>query len=282
MVLTAPLWLGLLVILPLFIWLGWPSRGPSRRRESLSLGVRLLIGSLLIMSLAGPEIRSGGDRLAVIFLVDNSDSMSPLAKQLAEQMVREALQSLAPTDQAGVVVFGGDALVERPLSQSKDLDAFTTKVTPIQTDLAEAIRLGLALLPADAARRLVILSDGQETTGDAYEAAQFAQASGTQIVVIPLVQTTGLADAQVSAVTAPTHLRQGEEFSVNVAVDSSVDQSAGVRVWAGDTVAYTGQLSLRKGVNRFELPLTAGAPGFASYRVEISPPSDAVYQNNEL
>ena len=282
MVLTAPLWLGLLVILPLFIWLGWPSRGPSRRRESLSLGMRLLIGSLLIVSLAGPEIRSGGDRLAVIFLVDNSDSMSPLAKQLAEQMVREALQSLAPTDQAGVVVFGGDALVERPLSYSKDLDAFTTKVTPIQTDLAEAIRLGLALLPADAARRLVILSDGQETTGDAYEAAQFAQASGAQIVVIPLVQTIGLADAQVSAVTAPAHLRQGEQFSLNVAVDSTVDQSAGVRVWAGDTVAYTGQLTLRKGVNRFELPLTAGAPGFASYRVEISPASDAVYQNNEL
>ena len=282
MALTTPLWLGLLALVPFFVWLGWPSRGPSRGRELFSLGVRLLIVVLLIVSLAGLETRSAGDRLAVIFLVDNSDSMSSLAKQVAQQMVREAIQNLAPTDQAGVVVFGGDALVERPLSYSRDLDAFTTKVTPIQTDLAEAIRLGLALLPADAARRLVILSDGQETTGDAFEAAQFAQASGAQIVVIPLVQTTGQADAQVSAVSAPAHLRQGEQFSLKVTVDSTVNQNADVRVWAGDAQAYSGQLSLRKGTNHFELPLTAGAPGFASYRVQISPASDAMYQNNEM
>jgi Mg-chelatase subunit ChlD len=282
MVLTTPLWLGLLALLPLFIWLGWPARGPSRTREAISLAVRLLIVLLLIVSLAGPEIRSGGDRLAVIFLVDNSDSISALAKQVAQQMVREALQNLAPTDQAGVVIFGGDALVERPLSYSKDLDAFSTKVTPIQTDLAEAIRLGLALLPADAARRLVIISDGQETTGDAVEAAQFARASGAQIVVIPLVQTLGQADAQVSAVTAPAHLRQGEQFNLKVTVDSTVNQSVGVRVFAGAAVAYTGQLTLRKGTNRFELPLTAGTPGFANYRVQISPASDTLYQNNEL
>jgi len=81
---------------------------------------------------------------------------------------------MGPNDQSAVVVFGGEALVERPLSPSKTLEGFTSKVTSLQTDLAEAIRLGMALLPVDTARRMVILSDGIQTTGDAAEAARLA------------------------------------------------------------------------------------------------------------
>jgi hypothetical protein len=36
------------------VWLGWPSRGPSRRRETISLLLRLLIAVLLIV--ASPQV----------------------------------------------------------------------------------------------------------------------------------------------------------------------------------------------------------------------------------
>jgi uncharacterized membrane protein len=279
---SAPLFLLLLLTLPLFAWLGWPARGLGRRREIVSLAVRLLIALLLTAGLAGLEVRQVADELSVVFLVDHSDSMAPAAQQAEEQMVRQALQQMGPNDRAGVVVFGSEAFVERPLSSGKDLSSFNTKVTPLQTNLAEAIRLGLALLPADTARRLVILSDGQETTGDSLEAAQLARSGGAQIDVIPFVQTGRAADAQVSAVEAPAHLRQGEQFSLHVTVDSTTSQTAGVRVLAGGAVAYDGTLGLHSGANAFDLPLTAGAPGFASYRVIISPQQDAVYQNDEM
>jgi Mg-chelatase subunit ChlD len=279
---STPAFLLLLLTLPVFVWLGWPARGPSRRREIVSLLLRLLIALLLVLSLAGLEVRQTADELSVVFLVDNSDSMSPAAKQLAHQFVQAALQHLGPGDRAGVILFGAEALVERPLSSSQDLGSFTSKVTPLQTNLAEAIRLGLALLPADTARRLVILSDGQETTGDALAAAQLARASGAQIVVIPFVQTGSAADALVSAVEAPAHLRQGEQFSLQVTVDSTTSQAAGVRVFSGGAVAYEGTLNLHSGANHFDLPLTAGAPGFANYQVQISPQQDAFYQNDEM
>jgi uncharacterized membrane protein len=283
MTFTSPLFLLLLLALPLFVWLGWPSRGPSRRREMVSLGLRLLIALLLIAGLAGLEVRRAADELSVVFLVDASDSMPPAARQLALAYVREALRGMGARDRAGVILFGGDAVVERPLSASQELESFTSKVATIQSNLAGAIRLGMALLPADTARRIVILSDGIETGGDAVEAARLAAASGVQILAVPFAAQGG-AEAMVTAVNAPAHLREGEQFGLEVTIDSTLDQVVGVRVLAGAEVAYEGTLQLRRGANAFTLPLIAGSPGFAVYRVQIIPASgnDTFYQNNEL
>ncbi len=289
---SSPLFLLLLLALPLIVWLGWPSRGPSRRRETVSLILRLLMALLLILGLAGLEVRRASSTLSVVFLVDSSDSMTvPITignipttpRQLALEYVRRALQEMGPDDQAGVILFGGDAVVERPLSTSRQLETPTSVVTSIQTDIAGAIRLGLALLPTDTARRLVLLSDGLETSGDALEAARLAAASGTQIVVVPF-NVTGGAEALITSVKAPTRLRQGEAFALEVKIDSTANQQVGVRVLAGAEVAYEGQLDLRRGPNAFALPLKAGAPGFSAYRVQISPApqADTFYQNNEL
>ena len=283
MTFSTPLALLLLLALPAVLWLGWPARGPSRLRESLSVALRLLIALLLVLGLAGLELRRAADALSVVYLVDHSDSMPPAARQVALTYVRQALQLMGPNDRSAVIVFGGDALVERPLSASKELDSFTTKVTSLQTDLAEAIRLGLALLPADTARRMVIISDGLETTGDAAEAARLAAVSGVQIRVVPLLLPDG-SEAIVTEVTAPAHLREGEQFGLEVTIESTLDQTVGVRVLAGTSLAYEGALALRRGVNAYTLPLTAGLPGFEAYRVQIVPltGSDTFYQNNEL
>ncbi len=286
MVFTSPLFLSLLLTLPFLFWLGWPSRGPSRRREVVSLALRVLIALLLIVSLAGLELKRASDNLSVVYLVDYSDSMPAQAKQLELQYLRDALTHMGPNDKSGVILFGADALVERPLSAVKELETFTSKVTSIQTDLAGAIRLGLALLPADTARRIVILSDGIETSGDALEAARLAASSGAQIQVVPFnINTAAIPEALVTAVDAPSLLREGEQFGLEVTVHASAAQRVGVRVLAGAEVAYEGELQLHKGSNSYSLPLIAGSPGFAPYRVQISPLaalSDTLYQNNEL
>src|SRR5579859_4332442 len=280
---TTPWLLLLALTLPFIIWLGWPSRGPSRQRETVSLLLRLLIALLLIVGLAGLEVRQGADELSVVYLVDHSDSMPAAARQAELDYVRQAVATMGPRDRSAVVVFGADAVVERPLSNSRTVDNFTSVVSSIQTNLAEAIRLGMALLPADTARRMVILSDGIQTSGDALEAANLAAASGVQILVVPFTDQTGN-EAIVTNVTAPAHLRQSEQFGLEVTIESTINQSVGVRVLAGSAVAYQGTLQLRRGTNPFVLPMTAGAPGFAQYRVQIVPlaANDTFYQNNEL
>src|SRR5512133_355610 len=188
---TSPLLLVLLLLVPLAAWMGWPARGAARRREVTSLVLRLTILLCLILSLAGLETVQRGDRLAVVFLMDVSDSMPRAAVSAEVEYVRSAMQAMQPDDRSALILFGADALVERSMSPVRELEAITSAPITNQTDLAEAVQLGLALFPSGYAKRMVILSDGAQTSGDALEAAQFAAASDVQIVAVPFVNQTG-------------------------------------------------------------------------------------------
>src|SRR6266508_7007 len=144
---TSPLFLLLLLLLPVIAWMGWPATGPARRREFISLGLRLVIILCLILSLSGLEIVRSGNELAVVFLVDVSDSMPPQAVAAEVDYLRLALNAMGPDDRSAIVLFGADALVERPMSVKSELGLITSVPITTQTDLAEAIRLGLALFP---------------------------------------------------------------------------------------------------------------------------------------
>ncbi|MEW5986777.1 MAG: vWA domain-containing protein, partial [Chloroflexota bacterium] len=215
MAFTAPLTLLLLSGLVYFVWLARPSAGGSRR-SAVSLGLRLLIVTLLVLALAGAQTVHTADELAVVFLIDASDSISATQTAQAEEWVRAAIEGMGVNDQAAVVVFGANALVERPMSRLAELAPITSIPQTWQTDLAEAIRLGLALFPAGSARRLVILSDGLATTGDALAAARLAAASGVVIDVLPLSRPPGAAEAWLTEVDAPTRVSQGEGFRLTV------------------------------------------------------------------
>ena len=144
MTLSSPLFLLLFLLLPLILWLGWPSRAVSRRREIISLVLRLIIFASIILSLAGLETVRAADNLAVVFLVDVSDSIPDEGKALAVQFVGQSLQAMKADDKAAVILFGGDALVEHPMSSAQTIHEFTSIPTTTQTALGEAIRLALA------------------------------------------------------------------------------------------------------------------------------------------
>ncbi len=278
---TSPLFLLLLLLVPLAVWMGKPARGPGWTRETVSLILRVVIILCLIFSLAGLEVVQRGDALAVVFLVDVSDSMPPAAINAEVGYVQDALKAMSPDDQAAVVLFGADALVERQMSAAKELSAFTSAPVTNQTNLEEAIQLGLALFPSGYAKRMVILSDGAQTSGDALEAAKFAVASDVQMVVLPIVAQRG-AEVSVQNVDAPTRLRPGEQFDLTVTLQANEPTRATVRVLGGSEILYEGAYDLRRGTQSLSLPLVAGEPGFVNYQVQIAATQDGFYQNNQL
>ncbi|HEX6384243.1 MAG TPA: VWA domain-containing protein [Anaerolineae bacterium] len=280
---TTPLALLLLLAIPYFVWLGRPRQTAARRwREWISLGLRLIIVLLLVLSLAGARAVRATDTLAVVFLIDASDSVGPEQAAHAEDFVRAAIERMALADEAAVIVFGANALVERPMSDLAELAPVTSVPQPLHTDLAEAIRLGLALFPAGSARRLVVLSDGAATIGDATEAARLAAAAGVEISYVPLNRTVGSDEALLTGVSAPTWVSQGETFRIDVTAESTVDMPATLRVLAGGRVVHEEMVQLRRGANNFAVRLRASEQEFARYRVQLGPANDTYYQNNEL
>ena len=73
---------------------------------------------------------------------------------------------MKPTgDVAGIVAFGKEALVERLPSELEDIDRIASTPVKRATDIGAALRLATALFPDDAQKRIVLLSDGNDTTG---------------------------------------------------------------------------------------------------------------------
>jgi uncharacterized membrane protein len=279
---STPFALLLLLSLPYIVWLARPHLARTRWRDRASVGVRLLIMLLLTLSLAGAQIVRAAEELAVVFLVDASDSMSAEQLASAEIYVQEAVAVMGRDDEAAVVLFGANALVERPLSGLAELAPFSSAPLRLQTDLAEAIRLGIALFPSGSARRLVVLSDGAATTGDALEAARLAAAAGITIDYVPLIPEGIAAEAMLMEVDAPSRVRQGEQFSVEVSAFSTGNTAATLRILAAGRIVSEQQVQLSRGTTRFSIPLSGPEQEFVRYTVELEPAADTYYQNNQL
>jgi Mg-chelatase subunit ChlD len=284
--LANPAALVLLALAPLFWLIARRSRrGMHARRWRLALAARLGVLTLLALALADPRVKLPADRLAVAFLVDVSDSMGQSARAEAEQWVARALQEMPSGDDAAVVAFAADALVERAASPLRDLPALHSDPSPRATDLSAALRVGLGLLPTDRARRLVVLSDGNENRGHALDEARLPAAAGVPIDFVPLGEGRGV-EVSVRGLDAPGALRAGDAFTLRLGIDSTVETSARVLLLTDgrlDTGAAgtTAPVQLNAGANSIVLPHDPLPPGFHTFRVQIEPSVDTVAENNE-
>ena len=286
-----PEWLLLLLVAGPVFWVWRRSvRRPAGQgvgwRERTSLGLRLAIVTLLVLCLAGAEWVRAGDELAVVMLLDVSDSVDAAAREQGLSFVREALSAMGPRDRAALVVFGGDAWVEQPMGDvaaRKDLETLFSAPDASRTDVAEAVRLGLGLLPAGSQHRLVLLSDGQINVPGAHEAAALAAAGGATLDAVPLHSVVRISgEAWLEGVEAPAVAYEGETVGLLVRVRSDVEQAATLRVLGPGGSLIERELRLRVGANAIPLNLAAEQVGFAPWTVQLLPTVDQVPQNNVL
>ncbi len=278
-----PLALSLLLLLPLIYWIARSPRSRTTLRRSsrrASLALRLFIATLLILTVADIQISTVSDKMATVFLLDGSDSVGSNGKAQALDFVRQAMGKMGDNQQAGVVVFGQDALVEKLVSNDKTLDDLQSNPTSGYTNVAEAVRLGTALLPSDSQRRLVLLSDGNQNVDDVRNAAKIAAANGVQIDVVPINVQSGH-DVSIGSVNAPSTLSEGEQFNVSVNVNSNYAGAGRLLILQEGTVISDNQVNFKKGPNTFVQKLTANKKGFANYTAKIITSGDTVEQNNE-
>ncbi len=279
---TQPLGLILLLVLPLTIWAARGSLAAlPRARRRWSLGFRVALLTLLVLAVSGMQWVQAADNLAVVFLLDRSDSVPAVQQSAGVDFVRSALGTMGRRDAAAVVAFGADAVVDRPLSADHTLPEVASKPAPGFSNVAEAIRLGTALLPPDAQGRLVLLSDGNENLDSAESAARLAAARDVRLDVLPLTLPPGR-EVLIDSLTAPTGSREGERFDLRVTIRSTGAISATLRLLADGQLLGQSEVRLSAGDNTFVQPVSGAGKGFHSYGAEIVPPAgtDTRLENN--
>jgi uncharacterized membrane protein len=274
LLLLIPLVVGLVVGLQLLA-----KRGLGDARARLALITRGVLISALVLALAGAAVVLPADRLATVFVVDLSDSVGNAGRAEALAFVRDALAKRPDGDVAGVVAFGKDALVERLPDELTDLDRIAS--TPVQaaTDVGAALRLAGALFPDAAQQRIVLLSDGNDTTGTGQVEAARAGARGIQVTT----RTIGLGasdEVMVDRISVPTTSRLGEELEVSVEIRSTVAQPAAVRLYADGALVATERTTLTAGITRVVFQVTPKEAGFHVFRAAVEAAQDTFPQND--
>ncbi len=277
-----PQFLWLLLLIPLTAALAlYGRRALSRVRLWGSLGLRIFLLLLIILALAGIQIRLPSRTLTAVFVLDVSDSVPPAEVSRGEDFISAAIQAMPAGDQSAIVVFGEDALVERLASPDSSLAHLTSVPVTTRTDIASALQLAVALFPGEGARRLVLLSDGRENLEYALKQAQLAALQDIQLDYIPLGDTGSQVEVLVDALDAPTDVREGQQFDLSVVVQSSAKMNAGLRVFSDDRLIQSQEVSLPVGTKHIPITIQNPEPGFHRYRAQILPDADNRLQNNE-
>ncbi len=310
MTFQSPTYLLLLLVIPYFIWLANPKIGVIARRmllrrgnlpheketaasgirpprsdmsgrEKLSLTLRILLLLCLIFALAGLSLTSTSEQLSVLYLLDISDSVSQSQQAEALAFIEQDIASKPPDDLAGLIVFGGNALVEVPLSKSPNIDGIRSIPSTGQTDIGEALTLAQALFPSNTAKRIVLFSDGINTQGDVAEAVRIASTNGIDILILPLAAGTP-ADVAITELDLPTQLFEGERFELAFKLYASATAPATIRLLSGGEVISEETLQLDAGESAYTLPLVANQAGLQEFSIQVESAVDSVVQNNQL
>jgi Ca-activated chloride channel family protein len=165
------------------------------------------------------------DSRDIMILLDTSESMNaqnPLPTRL--ERARQKIQSLldlCPGDRFGLIAFAGEAATEVPLTLDLNyyraaLDSITTDTLSIEgTDITAALREARRVFEEDAkksgaesrdARVIVVVTDGEQTSGDALaEAAKMRDYATTYVL--------GIGDPKGATITYPKWMQRYARLS---------------------------------------------------------------------
>ncbi|MFH1745935.1 MAG: VWA domain-containing protein [Planctomycetota bacterium] len=288
----SPGYLALLVVLPLLVLISIKSlAGLGNIRRVLAITIRCIVVLCMILALAGAQTTQTNDELAVIFLLDRSNSIPRAYQQQAFEFIQQSIDGCKLDDRMGVIAFDGRSAVEQLPMGTLAIDKITEPVAPDETDLAAALRLAMALFPPDAARRIVLLSDGNENVGTALEEAEYLQTAGVPIDVIPIIYEHAN-EVVFEQLRAPPTANAEETINLQMVLRSQ--EAASGRI----LLRHNGQLvdldpngpgtgyavELDCGANRYTIPIplrVAGAHRFEATFEADDPAADGVVDNNE-
>jgi Ca-activated chloride channel family protein len=280
--LTEPKALILLLTIVPVVYLGMLSaraRPRDRNRIVASIAIRSLILMLLVLALAGLQWISSGGPTNVVFLIDESASVSQQSHDAAYEYVRNAISKMGPDDRAGVVLFGERAIVDRAISGAAGWQPFGKHPAGVATDIADAIQAGSLLFPEGGSRRLVLLSDGLDTVGKARDLAARAKQTGIELSVVPL-GTQSENEVAVERVSSPQSVPKGQQYEVRALLKSTSARSATVTLSDDDKEVGRQDLQLLPGENVATFEVPASDEGFRVLKATVSSVDDHYSQNN--
>lgn len=276
----------LLAFIPHFIT---PKKYRRTRNRIISLVMFLVASILSVNLLAGvsfayetPNIKN-----EVIILVDVSES-GDTARADKDSFVKSIINVADGEYNVGVVKFGYDQKYVAELSSNPEelLTKYIESDDPdtSASDIASALEYAKGLFSYPESGKIVLLSDGVETDGEALSVIKTVAAQGIKVDTVHF-PTNDVSDVQILSVMIPDrHFTVGAPFQIDMYIKTNADLTTELPVSLKftDNGKVVGESELTITSNEMHIPLeiTLDERGMHELGFEIECKSDSIVKNN--
>jgi len=264
-----------------FGWTYWRERQRLKKSHITVLGIRILAVICLVFALAGPYILLPIKEEQILFMVDRSASMNGTDGEMTN-FIEESLQSKKDEQLAGIYSFSSTLQTEAILSKTlKEVPKFTNIEATDQTNIEQSLQLASGIVNSKKATRLVLLTDGNETKGNALEFASKFKGSNISVDVVPFHQPVST-DVSLKSFVTPQVAYVGEQQQLVTEVHATAANKGELLLYENDKLVHREAVELAQGSNVFTYKHTATAEGLVKYEAVVQVEQDAIFENNKL
>ncbi|TQR08328.1 VWA domain-containing protein [Psychrobacillus soli] len=277
-----PLWLLLFVpIVIYFIWTWKKEKKGFRKEGKVVFFLRILAIFCLILGLTNPYLLLPIKEEQVLFLVDRSASVQGTDSQVTS-FIEQSLDSRKNTQLVGVYTFADDFQSEVALTAGEiNLPVFTPMKAPGDTDIARALQLATGIVEPSKATRIVLFTDGLETSGSVHDELLKIAGGNVTIDVVQLERVSS-EDVAITSFETPSIAFEGEQQQLNVQLEATTNTTGELLLYENDQLLSREQITLEQGSNSFTFRNASTGEGLLKYEVEVIVSGDGLIENNKL
>ncbi len=283
-------WFLLLLIPALFFTLLPYFRMAKRYRRTRnrigSMILHMIVMLLCVSILAGMVITYDKPNLEneVILLVDASFSGAKTEKD-KEDFIQAVIDESDSMFKLGIVTFGFDQVYAAEMTNDVDslMTAYHNAKQPdtTATDIAAALNYTSTLFKNPTTARIILLTDGAETDGDASSVIKSVAAQGIKVDTVHFYEDHD-PEVQIIGVETPDYnIKTHDKFSLTLTVQSSfAEQGASITLYDNGEEAATVEVNLIEGVQKVQIEHSFEVSLLHELSFELSSNGDTLKQNN--
>ncbi len=242
---------------------------------SMSLHITAMILAINLLAGLGFSYDVPNSENEVIILVDVSDSGKE-SRDMTDAFVRSVVEVSAEGCRIGIVKFGYGYKYSVKLTEDREsiMEEYMLSEDPntSATALSDALKYAASLFNNKKSSKIVVISDGFETDGDALLVLGDILREGTIIDTVP-IKEEGQADVQILSVSLDqSDIVVGESFVSELVVKCNSlerDEAAILRLYDNGTLYGESPVSLKNGENRLPVSLTLSTRGMHELVFEL-------------
>lgn len=276
-----PGYLTLLVAIPLlFAVLRFSLMDSGLGQRLLSAMVRGLVVALVILALSDALWLRESTTPAVLVVADLSDSVPEDAGGQLKTFLDALEERVDHPEKAGLLTVASAPELILPVENHPDFpDTIDVPEAREDTRLAGALQLAREVMPHDHVNRIILFSDGNETDGDALEAARRLAAQGIKIYT-KAYDREEKPEVLLEDLQVPSEVKRGQSFGINAVAHATQDTTGQFALYRDGFKVADQEIELKKGANALTFDESNPPDGLVKYELRVTTPDDFFVDNN--